>query len=276
MIVPAVVRPAIPHDTASLVVHNRVVVVFRAPLGVLSPDERAAAALRRVNAVADTLAEMPDLAPGLTEAARVGLHQTGGGGVVVAAGGRGLFTITPADIDTAGGQTLASVAAKTAQQMGQVLEAEREERSLPQLLRAAALAIAATVIFFVGLRLVRAARRALLRRLPDVADPDRRGLRIGGVSLLTQDQLLGLVRRLVRLQAWTIGLFGAYIWLAFVLTRFAYSRPWGEKLGAYLTTTISRLTLTALHAVPGLFTVFLILTAARWLTTLVAGFFDAV
>nr|MBA3890183.1 mechanosensitive ion channel [Gemmatimonadaceae bacterium] len=132
------------------------------------------------------------------------------------------------------------------------------------------------LLFYFALRIIRRLRILSLRRLPQVAGPHLPGVTIGGFSLLTAQQLLTFVRRMSDLLAWAAGLFTAYLWLVFVLTRFAYSRPWGEALGAYLTSTVAELALSALGGVPGLFTVVLIFIVTRWVARLVGAFFDAV
>lgn len=273
-------RVAARPDTALVVVGNRVVAVLRAPLGVQTPAERAEAAARRIATLAETLADAPADSAAAVIAA-VAARSTPAG-LVLEVGGRGVLTLLPADLDTLAGQTTAAAAARSTAALQDVLRAEREERSLAHLLTAAGLAVVATLGFVVCLRLLRGARRWALAHMPvgqgtgDSAPARLPSVAIGGFTLLSADQLVALARRLVDLAAWAAGLFAAYLWLAFVLTRFAYSRPWGEALGAYLRATIGELGLTALSGVPGLFSVVLILVVTRWVARLVGTFFDAV
>src|SRR5688500_1827672 len=53
---PPGVTPPPARDTAALVVQNRVITIFRSPLGALSPTERAEAAARRIEAIIETVA----------------------------------------------------------------------------------------------------------------------------------------------------------------------------------------------------------------------------
>jgi small-conductance mechanosensitive channel len=251
-------------DTAPLVLHGRLITVFRSPLGANTPAERAAAARQHFEAAVREA--VPD---------SVSVHRTPAG-LVVEADARGLFVLTDADLDPARGDSLADVAAEAARRLAGVLSLERESRSLPLLLRAAAIAVLVTLIALLVLRLLVVGRRALLARLPDAASSSLGDVSIRGFTLLRGEQVIGTVRRAVGLLAWLAGLFTAYLWLTFVLTSFAYSRPWGEALGGYLRDTIRTLTLGVLTAIPGLFTVVLIMWATRWLAHLVRGFFDAV
>jgi small-conductance mechanosensitive channel len=253
-----------PVDTAVLHVERRPVAVFRAPFGARTPAERAADAARRVQSLID--ADAPD---------SVGTRRIPEG-VLLTVGGRGVFTITRSDLDTLSGETLEQAAVETAARLGAALRSAREEQSLGHLLRGAILAAIATVLFLVALRLLRAGRRLLLLRLPAAAGTHLRSVALAGFTLFSADHLLRFTRRTVEFAAWGVGLFIAYLWLAYVLTRFAYTRSWGEALGTYLTTTISQLVLGAIAAIPGLFTVVLIVVATRWLARIVGAFFDAV
>ena len=261
---PGQAQAATARDTAALIVQNRVITIFRAPLGALAPAERADAATRRIESI---------LEAGGSDS--VGFRPIPEG-ILITVGGRGVFSLTPADADTLVGEQLPELVSLSVARLRTALAAEREERSLPHLLRAAGLAIFATVVFIALVRAIRWSRRRLSARLVDAAERRLPDLRVGGFTLFSGDSALALVRRLVDLIAWMAGLFAAYLWLAFLLTRFAYTRPWGEALGGYLATTIASLALAAISAVPGIFTVVLILVATRWITRLVSTFFDAV
>ncbi len=247
-----------PADTAPLVLQHRTIAVFRSPLGALLPAERAAAAARRVDALGETAMPESVVTRPITE------------GSLVSVGSQPVFSITRGDVDTLGGATLESTTRKATSQLKAALVDQREERSLTHILTAIGFSFAATLIFLVVLRLLRAGRRAALARLPSAQDR-LADIKLAGFTLLNRDNLLLFARRLLDLIAWATGLFIAYLWLAYVLTRFAYTRPWGEALGVYLTSTISRLLLAALGTIPGIFTVVLIFVGVRWIARIVSA-----
>ena len=76
--------------------------------------------------------------------------------------------------------------------------------------------------------------------------------------------------------SWALILPLAYVWLTFVLRRFPFTRPWGDNLRESLVDLLTELSLGALSAIPGLFTVFLIFLFTRFLTRLVGAFFLSV
>jgi small-conductance mechanosensitive channel len=118
-------------------------------------------------------------------------------------------------------------------------------------------------------------RVAGMRRLTTMAHARAERVAILGFTVFSREQILLFLRRVWELALWALVLFAAYLWLTFVLTRFAYSRPWGEALGTYLVTTLSGLALGAVAGIPGLFTVVLIFLAARFLGRLITAFFGA-
>ena len=262
----AAVAPAVmaPIDTASLVLHNRLIVVFRSPLGATTTAERAAGAARRIETLIESGASDSVTTRPIRE------------GTLVTVAGRPVFTVTAGDADTLIGETPALVAAAAAERLREALQAEVEQRSLSRLAQSIALAIVATLLFLFALRLLRRVRAFILRLIPVAAAARAPTLALRGFTLLTADQLLGFLRRAVDAVAWVLGLFAAYIWAAYCLTRFPYSRPWGEALGTYLLSTVKDLALIAVSGVPGIFTVVIIVLVTRFVTRLVRGFFVAV
>jgi len=154
----------VPRDTAPLIIGNRVITVFRGPLGALSPRERAEAATRRIEAIVEQDLGDSVVARSIPE------------GILVTVAGRSVFSLTQADLDTLAGEQLAGVASRSAEALRTALAAEREERSLPHLLRAAGFAALATFLFIVLLRALLWSRRrvshrllaAATRRVPDL------------------------------------------------------------------------------------------------------------
>ncbi|CAN5337404.1 hypothetical protein BH23GEM2_BH23GEM2_06590 [soil metagenome] len=251
-------------DSAVLVVANRAVVTFRSPLGARSPEERVASAAARIDAVVDA--------------------GEGGGitarrfpyGYVIAVGPYAVFTLTADDGDVAL-VPLERRVVRAQENLAAALKEHAEQRSLRHLLVAALLAIVATLVFVAVLRLIRQLRGFLLRRLRERgSERIIRDIAAHGFTILSATHLRQFARRVVDLIAWGTGLFLAYLWIAFVLTRFAYTRPWGEALGSYLGDTLRGLAVGAISGIPGLFTAVIILVFARWVTRLIGAFFDAV
>ena len=263
LLVPQVESVPAARDSAVLRVGNRAVAVFRGPLGAAAPAERAAGAARRIAAAmavggdSVTTREVPE-------------------GVLVLVEGRPVFTLTPADADTAGGTTLEDEARLVLERLRLAVAETGEARDVRALLVAFALVAVATLVLALALRALVAGRRRAhdsLRALTAAAAPH---LRIRGVALLRSDQLRGAAGIAVNAVAWVLGAIAIYVYLSFVLTRFPWTRAWGEALGRYLLTLFARLGLGALQALPNLFTVAVIFFATRFGAGLVNTLFAAV
>ena len=236
-------------DTAALVVRNRVVMVFRARVGPVTPAERADAARRRLRAMA------PEIVAGTDT---VAVAATAAGPMLIV-GDRPIFVVTPADVDTVAGMTLARTAEDARRALSELLSAEREARSVPALVRGVVMALLGTALLVAALVLLGRAHRASLRVLPRIARPREAGVAerggVAGAKPVVSGFLLSGVPRVVDVLAWVLGLFGVYVWLTFVLTRFAHTRPVGERLGTFLAATLGRLGTSMLDALPDLLTI---------------------
>jgi small-conductance mechanosensitive channel len=89
-------------------------------------------------------------------------------------------------------------------------------------------------------------------------------------------RLREIERRLVNLFALALNLLILYVVITFVLRRFPYTRPWGDSMRGFLIDTAQTLGLSFAHAVPGFFTVLVILVIARLFNRLIAAYFNAV
>ena len=138
------------------------------------------------------------------------------------------------------------------------------------------LSLAATLVFVLLMRWLLAGRRAVLRRLVEDQAGKLHEIGVAGFTFVKSEQVARVLRGVVGLLSLAVGLFLTYLWLAYVLRQFPYSRPWGEALGSFLFTTFRNLGVGILLAVPRLFVAVVILFLARLVARLVASFFDAV
>ena len=128
--------------------------------------------------------------------------------------------------------------------------------------------IGATGVFALLLGLLLRARRRLLTAIePRLVAATQR---IGSRGFVAAE------RGLVGVFVWGIGLALAYLYAAFVLKLFPWTRPWGETLGIVLVTSVSRVGAALLAAIPSLAVLLAIFIVTRSLSRLVRAFFGAV
>jgi small-conductance mechanosensitive channel len=186
------------------------------------------------------------------------------------------FYAAPGDVDPLEGQTLEAAATSAAASLEAAIKQAREQRSLHSLVKAIAIAAGATVAYVVALRILFALRRRLVGRVSAAVSRRMQRLTVLGIPFLHPEVLGGAVSRVVTLVSWTAALLLTYLWLAFVLHRFPYTRPWGERLGDYLLQLLETVGMAVVGAAPGLLLVAFIYVAARFSTQVLHLFFRRV
>lgn len=186
------------------------------------------------------------------------------------------FALTPDDAFALGGETLDQVAARAARALERIAAEHRESKSPRALLVGIGLSVIATVLYVIVLRGLFLAHGRLARGLARAFEAGLGLLRIPAAIAPGPTQMLVAARRVVAAIVWTVALAASYLWLAYVLERFGVTRPWGERLLAFITEALAAIPVAAIEAVPGLFVVMIVVAATLALTRLVAAFLGGV
>jgi len=258
--VPAADRPA----PAEVTVGSRVVATFRAELFARPPEVRAREAQRTLDEIVRE--------GGLGE-----VHQRiEGDARLFLVGSRMVFALVPADLDPGTGETIDAAAEAVAKSLAQGLSEMREGRSGKVLLAAVVGSLVATALLLLLLAALRLLRRLLEARLVALTERLAARLQAGGKGFVPLLWLTEAVTWAVRIAIVAADFFVAYLWLAYVLRRFPWTRPWGEELGLFLASTARAIGKGALRQLPDLFLVVVIALLTRFLVKLSGAFFDAV
>lgn len=247
---PATAVRAADDVAAELKVENRNILVFRATLLGESPQVRA----HRAKATIEEALQGGD-------ELKVNLDPIQDNYMVLLGYSRA-FIVSPEDVDPPGSSVRAAAEAAAANLRLAVAE-NREAGSVRYLLSALGLAAVATLAYLLLLRGVGYVRGKLLNRLPDVMSRHSGRLKVGQTPLLGSRYLYYLVGRLIWLVYWLLVFLFSYQWLSFVLSRFPYTRPWGESLNVHLINLARYLINGMLDALPGLAVALCILIIAR-------------
>jgi small-conductance mechanosensitive channel len=254
-----------PSDQAAVLSFaNRPIVTLRARVLGRDPADRVASALR----VLDDLVEQGTTGP-------IESRIFDGASVITVAT-RGVMALSPSDVDALAGETVENVTAQVIPRLQQALLEANEARTPRRFLIAvglSALGIAVGGLILWGL--VRAHRR-FAGSLVEVAERRLTKTGLTDVTSLRASRVLEFERGLLTSLAVGSGIVVVYSTLTFVLRRFPYTRPWGESMRGFLFTTVESLALGVVNAIPGLFTVALIVVMMRFLLRLVGIWFTAV
>jgi small-conductance mechanosensitive channel len=249
---------------ATVVIFNRPIVRFRAPLLGISPEERVENAQDRIHALLERGGQDKVTVETIPQGAAVKID------------GAMAFVVLHEDAERLGEDAAAVVASDAARALERVIEETREARNLRTMALSAAWAAVATAIFLSLLWLLRRALRWIDAGLTRFADRKGREMLARGAEIVQRDRVLLYVHRLVAFGGWVIGLLFAYKWIGFVLARFPFTRPWGEHLDAFLVDTTVGMLEAVANSVPGLLVAIVIFVVARFVDGLLGSFFDGV
>lgn len=246
--------PKVVDAPVELKVANRSIMVFRATILGEAPASR----VKRAKAViGEALDDADDLNVTLDPIMK---------SYMVLLGARRAFIVSPTDVDETEFDSVQLAAEAAAERLRQVVAETREARSLQLILRAVVAALLATGIYIALLFGMSYLRRRVLQKLPELMHRHTQALKVGKVPLIDANFLYPLVSRVLELLRWGIVLLLSYEWLGFVLSRFPYTRPWGESLNNYLLEVADYLLQGILGAIPGLGVALAIFFIARGAT----------
>lgn len=254
--------PAAPAGTLKIL--NRTIFEFHATVLGNPPVERAARARKNIESV---LAD-----GGAGEVSVVSVDQ----GRVVAIDGRMVFRIAAADVDPLSHSAIDDAAALAAKRLQQVISETSEGRTLEAFVRALVAAAIATAVAAAMLWVLARAHRRLQRSIVLKTARKAESLTIAGAALIDKPRLFALISRLLSALRWLLVALVSYEWLSFVLSRFPFTRPWGEQLNDYLLTTVAGIAIAIVDAIPGIGVAIAIFFVARFGIGLVHGFFERI
>ena len=251
-------------DTFAFTYFNRPIVVLKANVFGRSPMERAVGAERALD---DLVAEQ--ITGPVTS-------QPFEGGAFINVGSRLVLGITLADIDSLSGETIQGVSGQVVARLQQALDEAVEARTPRALLRSAALALAGLIVGVAALWAIGRGHRIVAAKLVAAAERSVAKAKIADAEVLSGFRIMNFESRLAKTSMVALDLIVVYGMLTFVLRQFPYTRPWGESLRGFIWLTVQNLGLGILRALPGLFTVALILVITRALARGIAAWFKAV
>jgi small-conductance mechanosensitive channel len=261
---PAAVTVEPSAQAATLVFFNRPIVTLRATVLGRRPSDRTAAAVKALDEVVDS---------GVISPIEVSPFE---GGVLVRVGPRAVFGLTALDVDQLSGESLDGVAQQSVTHLRQALDEAREAHAPIALFRGAAVATLAVLLGFGLLWIIVRVRSAVLGRLRAVAVRTVARSGLADVDMLRASRLLEIQHGVATTVFVGLGLIVTYVTATFVLRQFPFTRPWGESMNDLLLLSAEHLGASALNAIPGLFTVGLIVVIARVVARLIRAWFDAV
>jgi small-conductance mechanosensitive channel len=252
---------------APLVVWHQPITVFRSSFAGLSPQERAAEAAERIQAL-PLRSEGAELT---FEPAKIGAEE----GVALSVSSRPLFFLTTGDLVPDSNQTLNAAAQTAVTALRTALRARPPDQGQWNIYLTSIARVLIAALLLLGLLWAwRRIRIWLLTNLEAAALFPERYLRLLAVDL--RMHILQGGRAAIHLISAAVILMLGYWWLVYSLEQFPYTAPLGEKLGASLAQLFFDLGRGALAAIPGLVAVVIIILIARWCVRLINTVFKEI
>ncbi len=204
--------PAETRDNARLTIFNRPIITFRENLLNMSPAERVSRARFQVDQI---LGKRGPLQVSLSPFQNA---------TIVMVDGAPAFPFVGADLGP--GQTAEDVESA----LQQALDEAREASSVTFMLRAVGIALIATLVLALFLGGLVFLGRRMTGRLKRLADAHAAKISLGGAPLLGSERLFRILNAALRVTFWVVALVAIVEWLGFSMSRFPYTRRWGEQM----------------------------------------------
>lgn len=246
---------------APLVINNRTIHVFRAPLGAFSPAERADSARQRIVKAFDESGD------GWTS-----VRSAEQGGVLVELDGKPMFTVAVADARGGSGETALDLA-NAASRVLQKAWAESRERRDPRaaweaVARVALAAVVFGLLLFAIWKVTGFIRRSVTARLSKRLN----AMPVAGFGSKVSSLFLSAASRSCVLAAWLLSLLALFAFLTYSLEQFVLTRPMGEGLLQSFVGLLVQILTSVAASLPGMFIAVIIFLVA-WIATQVSSEF---
>jgi small-conductance mechanosensitive channel len=243
-------------------VTNRPIIELRATVIGRSPSVR-------VNGASDRLQRLLDRSPD-----NIVSTMSYADAVVIRVGDAPLLVVFQADLDVLAGERLDAKASEAARTLQIAIDEAAEFRHAGAFSRSILIAVAATVLYVIGLWLVLLIDRGVSAKISRKAESKL--LKVPGFDAFVRAaNMATLMRRAFGLAMIGVGFVFTYAWLTVVLKRFPYTRPWGESLGSGLRTVAARITQGVVDELPNLVMVLVIVLITRFVARVVSLVFVA-
>ena len=245
---------------------NRDIATLRGTIAGADPEVRAEKVVERLN-------DLP-LDAKAKDITTLPFSVDGKDGIAFTYHGKILFYLGTDDLDKETGQTLADLQESTLRHLDDALQARYAERSWPVIRSALLFTFTGLVLFAIVLVLILKANSHLQAILHRHAPLIRTPLQLFGIDL--RPPIDAIVYGLVRVVAWILIISALYSWTTLSLARFPYTAPWADQVGDYVFYLFQQWGRSAVHSLPGLVAVLLIVLITRWVVRVGRAFFQQV
>jgi small-conductance mechanosensitive channel len=249
-------------EPAVLSLWNRPIVIFRATVEGVPPEQRVQNSRKRIDehVHAGTGGQVATRPTAIGEV----------NGILVTMGPDVAFGLVQADLDPEGSTTIEEAAARAADRLREALQAREQQQRPLVVAQGIGLTLLELLAFIVIVKLILLIREWAIRQV-DRRLRARRWV-IGGVDILPT--LATVERATFLVLAWGAIAAATYLLVIFVLQAFPYTEPLGERLGTYLRGRLADGVIALVRDSPNIMgivaVIFMTRTIALWAARLIA------
>jgi small-conductance mechanosensitive channel len=240
-------------DAATVRMGDRPLFVIRAPLGTISPAERARITNERLQQL------LEDPAMGAEQIAAVDYEVL----AVIKAGDRPLIDVTAADADSAASQPRL-LAEEWAERIRQAFRASRSETYESRLLAKILLGILYPVALIALLRLTAFGFRRLTLRFLHPVHQKTRAVRLKGVDVVSARRLRVMTVRTLLLARYLVYGLICYVFVLLMFSNFPQTKAYSERMLSYLTDPLATFMAGVASNLPRIGAILLIVLGVRF------------
>lgn len=243
-----------PGPPAAIVINNREIVVLRSYVFANAPQQRASAAVERIQKI---------LASSYVGSVT---QRKYGAGQLIEIDSTPVFFLSPADVDIESGQSQATLVRNAIENLRSVLHEARELSDPTMLLWALLWSAGYLIAWLVITRLIFMLKKRLHHVINVKIAETVEQSKIGGIVKGTASHTIyTVVERTVVTLAWILVMVATYVWVTVTLEEFPATRSWGEGMADSVFDAGSWVVSGMLSALPGLATVLVIVVVTRLL-----------
>jgi len=244
----------IPPDTADeiLVIDGTQVFTFRGELTGFSPAARKNRAQSRIEDLIKR--EIPG---------EVTSKQINEGNLIML-GDRGIFVITPGDIDPLKNGTVKSETQKVTDLLNNLFEAERKKRTSSAYIFAVIQSVTALALFILFIIFTARSTKKLNDFISSKLATGGKTVKSDLLKAFHAEEITARAGNLITAVSWIIYLIMTYVFITFMLTRFPQTKNFGNALGSYLNAAFSATFSSIISSIPDLMIV-AVITFCAWI-----------
>ncbi|MBP7093813.1 MAG: mechanosensitive ion channel [Candidatus Kapabacteria bacterium] len=254
-----------PGTPAPIIVNNREIVVLRSFVFANAPQQRASAAVERIQKILSS-----SFVGNVTQ-------RKYGDGQLIEIDSTPVFFLSPADVDIESGQSHAALVRNTIEHLRMTITEARELSDPTLLLWALLWSGGYLIAWLVVTRLIFLLKKKIHHWINlQIAERVEQS-KIGGIVKGTASHTIyTVVERSVVTFAWILVMITTYVWVTVTLERFPATRSWGEGMADSVLDAGSWVVTGILSALPGLATVLVIVVVTRIINRVLGYVFERV